>query len=676
MEITTIFYIALAILISLGFSFFQYIFRTKKRNRDTYIFATLRFLSVFILFLLFINPKITRTNYELEKANLFLAVDNSESIAHLKQQDTLNKLLQRLKSNKELQARFEINQYNFGNELVQGTTPGFNEPQTNIYAALNSLKELARKKPAAIVLLSDGNQSLGRDFQYFQPKNNQQVFPVVLGDTVQYLDLELSKLNSNTYAFLNNRFPVEVILSYSGEKPVQSRFRIKAEGNVVFSEEVAFDAENNSAVIQAELPANRLGVLSYEAEIIPLKNEKNKLNNAKKFAVEVVDERSKILLVTAISHPDLGAFKKSIEANEQRSVKIKTIDDDFDDLEDYQLVILYQPTRVFSALINDIKNQGKNYLLVTGTATNWQFANEIQDYVSKDFSSQSQEVFALRNPNFNQFQFKDFGAEEFPPLEDKFGSLKIENKALQNIFFQKIENESTSQPLIAVAGTRNNKTGFIFGENIWRWRAASFFERESFEAFDNFIGKLVQNLTSNKRRDRLTIDYKSFYYENEPIVLTANFFDQNYQFNPNANLETLVKKEGEKSASQLVLKNNNYTVDLGNLTPDDYNFTITEKNTGITRSGSFEVIAFNVEQQFATANLAGMRKLAQNSGTNIYYATSVSDLIDKLLVDDKYKPVQKSRENIVPLIDWYYLLFLLVFILAAEWFFRKYKGLI
>ncbi|SHG32566.1 hypothetical protein SAMN05444483_10912 [Salegentibacter echinorum] len=676
MEIITILYITLAILVSLGFSFFQYFFRTKKRNRDTYIFATLRFLSVFILFLLFINPRITRTDFELEKANLFLAVDNSESIVHLKQQDTLTRLLQKLKNNQELQSRFEINQCNFGSELVQGTSPNFNEPQTNITAALKSLKELTREKPAAIILLSDGNQSLGRDFQYFQPKNNQQIFPVVLGDTAQYLDLKISRLNTNTYAFLNNRLPVEAILSYSGEKSLQSRFVIKAEGNVVFSEEVAFDAENNSAVIQAELPANRLGVLSYEAEIIPLKNEKNKLNNRKKFAVEVVDERSKILLATAISHPDLGAFKKSIEANEQRSLSIKTIDGNFDDLEDYQLVILYQPTRAFSALIKDIKKQDKNYLLVTGTGTNWQFVNQIQDYVSKDFSNQSQEIFALKNPNFNQFQFEDFEAEKFPPLEDKFGSLKIANKALQSIFFQKIENESTTQPLFSVSETQDHKTGFIFGENIWRWRAASFLKNDSFETFDNFMGKLVQNIASNKRRDRLTIDYQSFYYENEPIVLTANFFDQNYQFDPNANLEISVKKEGEILEAQLVLKNNNYTVNLGNLVPGNYDFTIKEKKTGIKRSGSFEIIAFNVEQQFNTANLTGMRKLGQNSATNVYTATSISDLINKLLVDDKYKPIQKSRENIVPLIDWHYLLFLLVLILAAEWFFRKYKGLI
>jgi len=676
MYLSKIILITLAILISLGFSFFQYLFKSKKRDKQTYVFFILRFLSVFLVLLLLINPKIFSTTYELEKPNLFLAVDDSESIAHLKQQDTLKELLQTLKENKALQKRFELVQYNFGKELSPGKSPNFTESQTNIYATLKSLEELSVEKPSAVILLSDGNQSMGRDFRYFEPKNNQQVFPIALGDTTQYSDLNLSRLNTNTYAFLNNRFPVEVIISYSGGRAVSSRFVIKSGENEVFSEAVSFDAEHTSKVIQAELPASRLGVLSYEAEIMPLENEKNTANNAKKFAVEVIDERSKILLVSAISHPDLGALKKSIEANEQRELTIKYIDGNIDDLNQYQLIILYQPTSAFSDLITQIKDDDKNYLLITGTETNWRFVNQIQDYVAKDFANQPQEIFALKNPNFNQFQFKEIGVEDFPPLEDKFGTLKIKNKALESIFFQKIENVETAQALIAVTGTTDNKKGFIFGENIWRWRSAAYLKNNSFEIFDNFISKLIQNLSAAKSRERLSIDHQSFYYENEPVSLTSHFFDQNYQFDPNADLQISVEKTEENISSQLILKNNYYAVDLGNLPPGNYDFTITETNTQFSRSGSFEIIAFNIEQQFVSANKEGMEALAANAGTQVYYRTSVQDLIKKLLTDDRYKPVQKSRKKIVPLIHWHYLLFLLVFILAAEWFFRKYKGLI
>ncbi|MBZ9630296.1 VWA domain-containing protein [Salegentibacter sp. LM13S] len=676
MDLSTILFIALAAIFALGFAFFQYLHKNKNKRRETYVFFALRFLSVFILLLVLINPKITSTTYELEKPNLILAVDDSESIAHLEQEDTVRGLLEKLKSNEALQERFELVQYNFGNKLLNSNAPQFQASQTNIYAALESVKDISRKKSTALVLISDGNQSRGRDFRYFKPGNNQEIYPLVVGDTTQYLDLELSQLNVNTYAFLNNRFPVEAFISYSGEEEVTSEFVIRSGGNVIFSEEITLNSESNSTVIRAELPASRLGVLSYEAEIIPLEIEKNKANNEKKFTVEVIDERSKILLISAIPHPDIGTFKKSIETNRQRQIDIKYLKDDLSNLKDYQLIILYQPTSGFASVFENLAENDQNYLLVSGTQTDWNFLNRIQDFVQKDFTNQTQEIFAVKNPNFNQFQFEEVGFSEFPPLEDKFGKISVESNNLESIYFQKIENVETSEPLIAIQGSGQNKNAFIFGENIWRWRSASFLENKSFEKFDNFFGKLIQNLASAKKRERLTLDYKSFYYENESVKLTANFFDQNYQFDSNANLNISVEDSLKSIESQFILKNNAYEVDLGSLDPGTYNFQITEAGTQLSRSGSFEVIAYNIEQKFISANKNAMDALAKNSETEVYYQNQIQELINGLLSTDKYKPVQKSQQKNVPLINWYYLLFLLVSILAAEWFFRKYKGLI
>jgi hypothetical protein len=48
---------------------------------------------------------------------------------------------------------------------------------------------------------------------------------------------------------------------------------------------------------------------------------KNTYNNSKNFAVEVIDQKTKIAL-TAINHPDVAALKRSIESNAQRTVTI------------------------------------------------------------------------------------------------------------------------------------------------------------------------------------------------------------------------------------------------------------------------------------------------------------------------------------------------------------------
>lgn len=678
MSLLTITYIALAAILALGLAFFQYFYKSSKKGKSTWIFFFLRFAGIFILLLLLINPKMVTRNYEVEKPDLVLAVDNSASIAQLKQQGEVKKSLQTLKENTFVQENFELSQFSFGKVISSEDSLKFDQSQTDINAALADLKDLFKRRNTAVILITDGNQTLGRDYTYFKTGDKIKLFPVVAGDTSAYADLQLSRLNVNRYAFLNNRFPVEAILNYSGKKPVNTEFRIKSGDAVVFSRKISFDSENASAVVHAELPASRLGVLTYEAELVPLEAEKNIRNNTEKFAVEVIDERSRILLLTAHPHPDLGAIKQAVESNRQRKLDIKYLKDHDFQLKDYQLLITYQPDNSFSNTLNQARSLGMNYMIITGTDTDWNFVNNFEESFSKDYTSQPQEIFGAMNPNFSQFQFEDIGFTDFPPLEDKFGVIKVNSQELNPLLFQKIEGVETNQPLLAISEKNGVKAGYLFGENIWRWRAASYLRQQSFEAFDNFFGKLIQNLASKKHRERLTLDYDSFYYGNQEIGISAQYFDENYEFDPRAELEIKLQKEGaeEESNASFLLRNNNYQVELGNLEPGEYSFSVKEKNSGISKSGSFKIIDYNVEQQFVSANFGKMKQLAANNNSAVYFPSETEKLIKALQEDKAFVPVQKSHEKSVPLIDWYYLLFLLALLFAAEWFYRKYLGLI
>lgn len=678
MSAITIFYIALAAIFALGFSFFQYLFRSSRRGREAVVLFLLRFLSVFILLLLLINPKITSSSYELEKSNLVLAIDNSASISNMGLDDSLRDQLRQITEDEELKKKFDISSFTFGEALNSGKQSDFNETQTDIYEALDGIKNLFKNRNTAIILFTDGNQTLGRDYRYFKTQDNQEILPVVLGDTASYADLQISQLNVNRYAFLKNKFPVEAILNYTGNLPVKTSFVIKQGGRVVYSKGIEFNAERASEVVQVNLQAEQLGVRSYEAELVPVENEKNKLNNSSKFAVEVIDERSSVLILTSLVHPDLGAMKEAIESNSQRKATIKNIDSKNLQISDYQLVIFYQPNNKFRPILNKLKEQGSSYFIITGTKTDWAFVNNSQELFKKDYASQPQEIFPVINPNFGAFQFEDIGFEDFPPLEDKFGNITESSNSLKPLLFQKIERVDTQQPLLAIYEGQGFKTGYLFGENIWRWRAESYLKEKSFQAFDDFFGKIVQNLSAQKKRERLSLDYDSFYYGNQKVEVNAQYFDENYQFDPSGSLSIQFKNANKENTTQapLLLANNNYHVDLGELSPGDYSFTITEEKSGVRKTGSFSVIDYNVEQQFSTANLDKLQSLAKNNGQQVYYQDNLKKLTDHLKNDNRFRPLQKSREKTVPLIGWYYLLFLLAGLLAGEWFFRKYKGLI
>ncbi len=681
MPAITIFLIALAAILALGFVFFKYFFGSRIHSRTTYILAGLRFLSIFILLVLLINPKITQRELETEKPDLFLAVDRSFSIEHLDESENVRDFVRQFTSHDELNDRFRLQVYGFGNqpEPQQDDQIDFDKPQTNISRTLRDLQKLGRNQQSAIVLITDGHQTLGENYQYFNSGERTGLYPVIVGDTTAQVDLAITNLNVNKYAFLNNDFPVEVLVNYTGNEEVNSKFEIRSGNAVLYSRPVNFSNEKSSEIISTTLPANRLGAVVYEASIIPLESEKNIINNTRKFGVEVIDERTSILLLSSLAHPDLGAIKKSIEQNEQREVMIEYVNNYSSiNISDFQLVIIYQPTSLFKPVFNDIDSQKLNYFMITGIQADWNFINSVQQDFRRDLTNQTQDVFGIYNRNFTQFQFDDLNFGRFPPLKDRFGTLNFDTDIYSPLLFQRIEGIETQKPLLAVADISNTRKGILFGEDIWKWRSQSYVDTGSFEDFDNFMSRLVQYLASTQRRDRLTVEAEAVYLENETILITARFFDQNYIFNPDGELEIEVRQTEPEAVirAPMLLSNNRFEFGTTSLAPGEYGFTIREINSGISRSGNFVVLEYNIEQQFSSANMSGMQNLASGNSVQLYFMNSGEELIEVLLTDKTYISVQKSREKVIPLVQWKILLLLLVVSLATEWFTRKYFGLI
>ena len=677
MEISIIFYITLALFLALGFAFFQYLYKIEHRTKKDYIFFSLRAVSVCLIILLLVNPKVKSTDYDLDKPELIILADNSQSVSFLGQNKTLSELAGSLERNSDIRKNFNINRLSFGEDLNLEDSLHFNAEQTDIHAALSETEDLFSDERAVIVLLTDGNQSSGRDFRYFKPGSGKEILPVIIGDTAQYKDLSIGRINVNRYAFLNNRFPVEVFVNYSGKSEVESEFIINSGNRTVFRQKVNFSADKRSSILRTELPASSLGVQSYTVEMNPISDEKNLVNNTQNFAIEVIDERTSVLVLSDMAHPDLGALKKSIQSNKLRSVDIKYIQDKDFQYSGYQLIILYQPNRRFNDIISDILENNYNYLIITGTKTDWNYLNNLGLGYSKSFTSQPQEIFPVYNNTFSSFQFENIGFADFPPLTDKFGTITYNRNTFNVMLTQELQGVETGEPLLAVSQSIP-KSGFLLGENLWRWRTKSYIDHKSFREFDDFIGKLVQNLASQNRSQRLTVEAENFYYANQSVIISAQYFDENYQFDSGENLKIKVinMDSQDQFISDLVLKNNFYQFDGGDLKPGKYAFEVYASSKNLSRSGNFQVIDYNSEQQFVSSNHTGMQYFAENNSTKLYYPDQVDELAASLLNDERFKPVQKSRQKTLPLIDWYYLLFILITFLAVEWFYRKYLGLI
>jgi hypothetical protein len=675
MSTLTILFIVLAAIIAFMMVFFQYFFKEKQKGRHLLVFAVLRFFSIFFILVLFINPKTTIKQFEDIKPSLNILVDNSSSIGYSGQEAQIKSLLELTKSNKELNEKFAINYYAFSDQVAKQDTFNFDQQETNILISLQSLEAINSEDIAPVVLITDGNQTQGANYEFYRSK--QQIYPVIVGDTVRYDDLQISQVNVNRYTTLNNKFPVEVFMLYDGIEAVNKTLTVRKNNTVVFSRTVQFSQDKNSQNIRFHLPASSVGIHNYNISIAPLSNEKNKLNNDHNFSIEVIDEQAKILIISAINHPDISMLKRSIEMNQQRKVSVINDLNTNIKLNDYQLVILYQPNRDFNNIINNILNSNTNVFIITGSKTDWKFLNQSQPFFKRNSINKTEEYAAVFNLNFDEFILEDIDFSEYPPLEDYFGQIQF-LAPMKPILYQKIISYETEEPLLATFSLQNKRGAVLFGENIWKWRMYSRVTKQSFVDFDTFFDQLIQYLSSSKRTNRLEINYEPFEFANSKVLITSQFFDANYNFDKDALLELTITNIDAKTSKKLpfTLNNNNFQVSLSDLAPGDYNFKVKVQNQNITKTGSLTVLPYEVEQQFTTANVKDLKGIAESSGGAYFFINKTNEFIESLLSDKRYVTVQKSIEKTVSLIDWKLLLGLVLFLLGLEWFLRKYRGLI
>ena len=341
-----ILYILGSVILALLVALFQYIHKSNHNNIKWYL-AILRFVTIFLLLLLLVNPKFDKDLVKNIKPTLVLAVDNSQSIKYLNK-DSLSKFsVQTLLGSSELSEKFEIIAYTFGEHLNQSSVVNFDEEKTNINKALQDIQAIFESQISPIVLISDGNQTIGTNYVNKSKKINKAVFPLVLGDTMNMSDLKIQKINNNKYTYLNNKFPVEIICSYVGNKTVSSNLIISSENNIIHKEQINFSSDNNSKIITPLIKSSKVGRQSYKVYLKPIQNEKNKINNFKKFSIETIDQFSKVAIISTMSHPDIGALKTSIETNKQRSVEVFSPNEYISSKNVYSVVILYQPNIKF-----------------------------------------------------------------------------------------------------------------------------------------------------------------------------------------------------------------------------------------------------------------------------------------------------------------------------------------
>ena len=90
--------------------------------------------------------------------------------------------------------------------------------------------------------------------------------------------------------------------------------------------------------------------------------------------------------------------------------------------------------------------------------------------------------------------------------------------------------------------------------------------------------------------------------------------------------------------------------------------------------GQFIVYDMNIESNNLRADHQLLYLIASQNNAQMYYPHNMSLLKEELKEIPNLKPTVYFKEDYKDLIDWPYLLAIIIAVATLEWFFRKYKG--
>lgn len=676
MRESLLFYITVTAIIALLVALFQYK-PWRKSATFLWVLTTFRAISIGALLLLILNPKTDLNSSLIVKPKLSILVDNTQSIQFLNRTELLNSTLKKLSENGLLNEKFEIQSYKFDKDFTLLDSLEYTGTQTNIGKSLETINAIHKDDQAAVVLLSDGNQTIGNSYLYQSKFLSQAVFPVVIGDTTPYVDLKIQQLNVNKYTFLGNTFPVEIFVNYNGSRSIQTNLKIYSGASLLFDKLLQLSPESNSMSTIAYLKAKRIGLQRFRAVLSTLTEEKLTTNNSVEFGIEVIDQQIKIALISESSHPDLGAFKAMLETQNNYEIELLSPEKFLNNASAYTVAVLYQPNNRFKSAYEAIEKYNINTFTIGGTFTDWSFLNDIQSNFNQEATTQKEVYQGASNQNFEDFALEPINFENYPPLATVFGSTTL--KGQHNILiFKTVNNINTQQPMLFSYSNTGKRHVVLLAEDFWKWRMYCYRQHQSFKKIDNFFRSIFQYLSTQKSTNRLKVSHASIFDGSERIAVYAQFFGENFEFNSNADMEIEIKSKNLKKPLifPMLIENRTYVANLESLQPGSYSYKVRLRNKQFSTAGRFEILPFSIEKQFLNANLTQLQQLALQTNGQLFYENTVDNLISKLLANEQYKSIQKVEKKSVPLIHFKLLLLLLLLSLASEWFIRKYFGLI
>ena len=647
--------------------------------------VSLRFTSLFLILLLLLGILLETISYQEEKPILLTLIDSSASMKNYKDSTSISKDIENLTEsiNSKFSDKYALNTLTIGEKFGKRKGKLFTENQSNLQLGFEAIaSQYYNRNIGAVVFISDGNYNQGVN-PIYAAKNIPlaPIFTIGVGDTLPKKDQAIQNVSSNDFAFLHAKFPVEIDLEAVKLQNQSSTVSILHQGKVIASKKINYTRKAiDYKHITFELEANKIGFQQYTVKVTTLDKEYTYKNNVASFYIEIIDNRNKVLFIAGAPHPDVTALKTTLEKDENMQVQIANSTQWKEEYASTDLVIWHEPGVDFSSnTFEKLKTLKKPIFFFIGPNTPSNILNQLNLGFNSFPNKQTEEVQASVAQNVNVFEMPTDIAKEigfFPPVFVKYGDLNF-TKDMDILLYQKLGTIVKKEPLLFFGKRTEGNFGVFYGEGIWKWKFYEYSKSKDTKVVDQLFQKAFAYLLVKQNKSALHITLPRKFSSKEEVRIKAEFYNPSMELITTPSIQLELSNENKKKSNyQFGVTSNFYTLPLGTLAAGSYSWKASTVFNGKKhqKQGTFIVENQIIEQLDTKANHLLLRQIAANSNGKFFRLKNAEVLIPTIEAREDIASVSFEQKSTHNLLDYVWILILIIGLLGTEWFIKKWFG--
>ena len=228
-----------------------------------------------------------------------------------------------------LSQRFVLRYFRFSSsaDRLAGTTDlKYGGTATHLGQALERARdELSGLPLAGLVMVTDGADTSADtlDESLASLKARQiPVFPVGVGADRFARDIQVTRVETPRSTLKGTSLAVDVVISQTGYAGSTVALQVEDEGRIVSSQDVLLPPDGQSATVRVNFTANDAGARLFRFQVAPQQGEQVTQNNGRDAMVEVGDGRERVLYMEGEPRPEMKFVRRAVSDDPNLSVTI------------------------------------------------------------------------------------------------------------------------------------------------------------------------------------------------------------------------------------------------------------------------------------------------------------------------------------------------------------------